>query len=287
MALTSEVHDSIRHYVWCGVYLRDDVRLFIRDDYPDLLAEDHDGEIGKLIDDEFREKAVAETQWPEETDCDRLDRSFDELNQEGIISLHNIGCQYADGLAAVAQEHQRRGGEKSGYVGFCFYQRQDLDGAVRGHGLQLTMGALDGDDKQAVEVGRRVQQKCETCGLQVQWDGTAKGPLMLHPLTWMRRGARMTLTAADLINDPTEDDVLAAIEADEVCILASGQRSFIQCRQHEDAAYQLEYHDGASDQHYEVVEFFVEKEAVQWAFLKYLLGDESWRSDFEWESVAL
>lgn len=49
----------------------------------------------------------------------------------------------------------------------------------------------------------------------------------------------------------------------------------------------MEYQDGSLDRHYQAVGGPVPLDRVLAAFLKYLRGDSSWRSDFQWEKMEL
>ena len=49
--------------------------------------------------------ACAQKSWPQVTDCDRLDRAFAALEQQGVIALHRAGCTQSDGLEEVEDAH--------------------------------------------------------------------------------------------------------------------------------------------------------------------------------------
>jgi len=174
--------DSIRTWVWSGFYSPAEVDQNI----DDILEPDADeAMLRAAVLPEFEKKAAAEASWPEQTDCDRLDDAFEELNAAGIIALHNAGYTMSDGHEDVGEELHRRGGK--GIRGYCFYHGQDLERAVQGEGLMLAFGDLDAEDAQKVVIGREVKQALERAGLSVNWIGDANTRLALPNLDWKRR----------------------------------------------------------------------------------------------------
>src|SRR5579872_5985911 len=85
---------------------------------------------------------AAQKNWPEETDCDRLDRVFDSLNQRGIVALQNAGYTQSDGYSEVREAYSGRE-DQAKIFGYCFYHEQDLDRAMEGEGLNLAFGPID------------------------------------------------------------------------------------------------------------------------------------------------
>ena len=106
----------IKTHVWSGFDSEEDVYQMIED----VLDEDADEEMLRAaVLPEFQRKRRAETTWPPFTDCDRLDDAFAELNDDGIIALHNAGMTMSDGRDDVGQVLHDRG--RKGIAGYCFY----------------------------------------------------------------------------------------------------------------------------------------------------------------------
>ena len=86
--------------------------------------------------------------------------------------------------------------------------------------------------------------------------------------------------------DVSEEELNSAFQDDqgrgEFIILSQSDDAYIQAAGESDDPYTLEYRDGG--QQYQCVKE-VSKEAVQSVFLKYLKGDSSWKSDFEWKQL--
>ncbi len=182
----ADIRDWVRSYIWSGEYDADEVVLLIEDQ----LGEDDEvdeGWLHELIQTELAAKREAEKTWPEVTDCDRLDRAFLALEQQGVIALRLAGYTQSDGLEEVEDAYREAGGNKSKYAGHCFFTEQDQEGALDGSGLYIGFGHLSGDDTKGVAVGNMLRAALEREGLSVEWDGTIKTRLFVKGFCWQRR----------------------------------------------------------------------------------------------------
>jgi len=182
-----DIRQWVHSFVWTGEYDAAEIPLLIEDN---LGVDDEvdEGWLHGLIAAEVAAKRAAEQTWPAVTDCDRLDRAFLALEQQGVIALHRAGFTQSDGLEEVEDAYQEAGGESSDYAGHCFYTEQDQEGALDGSGLCIGFGHLTGDDAKGVEVGRKLRAALEREGLTVEWDGTIKSRLFVNGFLWQRRG---------------------------------------------------------------------------------------------------
>ncbi|HSJ04724.1 MAG TPA: hypothetical protein VK956_19790, partial [Verrucomicrobium sp.] len=128
-----------------------------------------------------------EVNWPEITDCDRLDEAFAELETRHIISLQNAGYTQSDGMEDVSSAWHERGHRSSGVVGYCFYHGQDLERAVMGEGLYLAFGDINGDDSKGEAVGETICSVLTKHRFKVEWDHTVKTRILVPVLDWKRR----------------------------------------------------------------------------------------------------
>ncbi len=197
MSLPQELTEQIYVYVWSGFYTEEEIHERIEEmveekwfdsEETDAAAVD-EGVMRDAIAAEFQKKRVAQQTWPATTDCDRLDRAFERLNGESILAAHNAGYTQSDGLDCVRELYHERGGEQSSLTGFCFYHEQDLERALRGQGLMLAFGAVDGSDERDLEVGRRIQQVLTAEGFKVAWDGSMDQRITIRNLNWQRRSS--------------------------------------------------------------------------------------------------
>lgn len=134
------------------------------------------------------EKRAVEAQWPQTTDCDKLDRAFARLHELGICALHCVGDTQDDGFEAVSDALDDDLEER--YHGYCFYYSQDIDRALQDEELLLAFGHIDrseAKDKEHVAVGKAVCEAMRQEGVTVEWNGSTKRRIGLPGLRWQRR----------------------------------------------------------------------------------------------------
>ncbi len=133
-------------------------------------------------------KRLAEAGWPQTTDCDKLDRAFARLHEQGVCALHCTGDTQDDGFEAVSDALDDDLEER--YHGYCFYYSQDIDRALEDEGLLLAFGHIDRShvkDKEHIAVGQLVCEALRQEGLEVEWSGSTKRRIALPQLAWQRR----------------------------------------------------------------------------------------------------
>ena len=99
----------------------------------------------------------------------------------------------------------------------------------------------------------------------------------------------LTLESGAVIREATERDIRGRIEGEEFAILAADDDTYLQCAKQNDepSDYVLEFQEGDLGHHYRAVDDAVPLDRVIVTFIKYLRGDESWQSDFEWRRMEL
>ena len=123
-----------------------------------------------------------QAEWPETTDCDRLDAAFAELDRLGILARQHYSCCGTCGSNDIRTEM----GQVTAARGFTFFHIQDTEHAVGGESLYLSYGAITADRSDAVVIGREIVDTLSRFGLQPAWDGRHVNRIGL-PLTWQRR----------------------------------------------------------------------------------------------------
>ncbi|AUI87923.1 hypothetical protein BS333_16165 [Vibrio azureus] len=174
--------DSIKGWVWSGFYSIVDIREMIYDNLEEGCDEEM---LLASIEPEIEKKRLAEKEWPEVTDFDRLHGVFYKLHEEGICALHNAGYTMSDGFEDVSEVVHDA--PKDHYHSFCFYHGQDVEGAVNGRGLMIAFGALESDDEKSVQTGKRVAECLSKAGFKVDWDGSIKTRIFLPEIKWQKR----------------------------------------------------------------------------------------------------
>lgn len=174
--------DSIKGWVWSGFYSKDDIREMMYD----ILEEECNEEmLLSSIEPEIEKKRLAEKEWPEVTDFDRLHAVFYKFHEEGICALHNAGYTMSDGFEDVSEAVHNA--PKGRYHSFCFYHGQDVEGAVNGRGLMIAFGALENDDEKSIRTGKSVAESLRKSGFKVDWNGTIKTRIFLPEIEWQKR----------------------------------------------------------------------------------------------------
>ncbi len=181
-----EARDSIRYYVWSGYYDADEVFTIIDEEVFDGDGED-EAWLRGAIRREFRKKREAERDWPEVTNCDRLDRVFEALRGRGILARHRCGLTIQDGVDVVWGLYKEEGGKRSGLIGYCFYHLQDMEAAMWGDGMWLAFGSFSRSAEHGVEIGHLIREEFERAGFAVEWDVTIKSRPFLKGFRWQRR----------------------------------------------------------------------------------------------------
>jgi hypothetical protein len=179
---------AIRRYVWSGMHDADEIAEMVGE----AIFEPGQLDPGWLraeIEKACRQKRAEEATWPAVTACDRLDRVFEALQEQGILALQNAGYMQSDGLSDVSQFYHEAGGERSGIEGYCFYHGQDLERVMASGELWLAFGHVSGEDEPGAEIGRRIKRAFETAGFAVDWDGSIKTRLLVKGIRWQRRSS--------------------------------------------------------------------------------------------------
>lgn len=176
------VNDAIHMAVWSGYCNAVDVEELIGD----LVDEGGDANLlRKAAKREFDAKLAAEKRWPEQTDCDLLERAFAAIEKRGILCLQNAGYTMEDGHQEAFEALSER--RDASFTGYCFFHGQDLERAIRGEGLMLAFDHVDGEDLEMVKVGRILKEELERVGFEVSWSGAPDDRICIPGIQWLRR----------------------------------------------------------------------------------------------------
>ena len=153
-------------------------------------------EPGELEPSEVRAEILTQTasldsekaDWPEVTDCDKLENAFEWIEGAGIITLQNAGYTQSDGYEDICEIY-RRHSDRASVLGYCYYHGQDLDRAVAGEGLYLSFGPMNPKDETTVgvRVGEAITAQLRRAGLEPEWNGSFNKRIYIKALDWKRR----------------------------------------------------------------------------------------------------
>jgi hypothetical protein len=126
-----------------------------------------------------------EGQWAGPTDCDQLDRAFDELNRHGIIARQNLPCCNTCGLAEISADMEAKIRNGETVRGYVFYHQQDTEVAPHGE-LFLSYGSHGDSPEDTVCLGQEIVQELARVGLTAAWTNKPDERIAV-PLTWRKR----------------------------------------------------------------------------------------------------
>jgi hypothetical protein len=127
-----------------------------------------------------------ERNWTADTDCDRLDKAFDDLELQGILARQNFTCCQTCGHSEIWEEIEqtRLESEVKGYV---FYHMQDTDRVLEEGRLYLAYGAVDNNDESTEQVAAQIVDTMRRHGFRVDWNGSLDKRVCVENLNWRRR----------------------------------------------------------------------------------------------------
>jgi len=137
---------------------------------------------GELLEEYRKERA----NWPEVTDCDRLDAAFAELDRMGILARQNYEQTLTSGCAAIEAEAERQQTSRP-IIGYVFFHEQDTESAVCYDGPALAWGAFDDDDEAWRRVAQTILEVLNRHGISAEWRGELNCRIIVNGMTWQRR----------------------------------------------------------------------------------------------------
>lgn len=194
----------------------------------DLIANNRTRRLRQLelwTDHALAQQREEERRYPPLTDCDRIERAFQKLQEQNIIARQHFSCCNSCGHRQIESEGIKlmmRGQKKRGYV---FYHKDDTERAARSGLLYLTFGAftelaldeeklenqayirseIKGEYKGEIkgktefdqlgplsqlernqQIGEIVQETLASEGLEVSWSGSALHRISVT-LNWQKR----------------------------------------------------------------------------------------------------
>jgi hypothetical protein len=186
----SLVTDYIRNKVAAGFDTRADIAGSASEVFSDeASAEDLLPFAASEVDRAIEEQLRAEMEWPETTDCDRLDAAFAELESNGIVARQDFSCCGTCGVAEIFDEMDPGKGRSSPVRGYTFFHMQDTEAAADGSGLYLNYGSVKEGEGAAVAIGHEIVSTLRKHGLTSRWDGALNKRIDVG-IKWQRRYRR-------------------------------------------------------------------------------------------------
>lgn len=147
-------------------------------------AEELEGIARRLVREALAAHYREQADWPDVTDCDRLDDAFAELEARGIVCRQNFSCCGTCGHTEIWDEMERAREAGAEVWGYAFFHLQDTESAVGGGGLYLKYGSAEAGDEEAV--AEELVEVLTAHGLAAGWNGQTSQCVGLS-LDWKRR----------------------------------------------------------------------------------------------------
>ncbi len=142
----------------------------------------------EMIADSLEQHEKEQAKFPEFTDCDRLDKVFADLEQQGILTAQNAGYTQSDAFDDMNEKYDRLSKkEQKAFTGFVFFHGQDLERILEGGPLLFAFGSGKGDKRLDGKVGKLIQKVLEAQDFKVKWNGTSETRLEISKFTWQKR----------------------------------------------------------------------------------------------------
>jgi hypothetical protein len=141
----------------------------------------------KQIDSAYAVRLREQTSWATVTDFDKLVQAFDKLNSSGIIALHKAGMTKQDGEGDSQEIHEELLKKGIKTSGFCYYHWQDVERVVDDSHLFIGFGDFNKNDKDALEIGKKVAATLESKGFKLNWDKTVETRIEITNINWQKR----------------------------------------------------------------------------------------------------
>ncbi|MBX9623093.1 MAG: hypothetical protein K2X82_04690 [Gemmataceae bacterium] len=162
------------------------------DNFTNLTVEEHGRDdlgplVTGLVDAALAAHARRQARWPAVTDCDRLDRAFEALEEQGVVARQHFSCCSNCGEAEIGGEIAAAEDDGREVVGYAFYHQQDTQRAAEGGGIYVKYGP-NTDGPETAAIGRMIVAAVEAAGLKAEWDGSPNNAVLVR-LKWRKRRA--------------------------------------------------------------------------------------------------
>lgn len=129
--------------------------------------------------------ALEQEEWPEVTDCDRLDAAFAALDARGIRARQHFACCNTCGHSELTEDIHLARELGATIDGYAFYHRQDAEAAVASGLLRVRYSAIGGREADEA-LGQRIVAALREHGLTPTWSGDLFETIELRGFVWQR-----------------------------------------------------------------------------------------------------
>lgn len=145
-----------------------------------------EAEATRLADALLAEHLEEQISWTYETDCDRLDEGFAELDRHGIVARQNFTCCQTCGHTEIKAEIIKTKKHRP-VRGYVFFHWQDTESAVRSGYLYLAFSSVSGKEQESELVAGEIVASLHHAGLEADWNGSVRTRICIKDVEWKRR----------------------------------------------------------------------------------------------------
>lgn len=122
-------------------------------------------------------------------DCDNsnfssLERAFEEITNENIVSIHNCGYDIEEGVGDAFELFIHLKNNDYHPIGFCFYTFEDVEESIFDSKLKITFGDFEKNENKALEIGKIIADVLKSFNFKVNWDETVDNQIEINPFKW-------------------------------------------------------------------------------------------------------
>lgn len=182
--LAEEIQYEVSILVKSGFYSPMDINEIIEEQF---IGENFNfSEIDNIIDKELNSR------FEELKDCkfiffNSLKKSFIELAKNNIVSIHNAGFDFEDGVNDAMEIYTHLVNNKFDVRGFVFYSFYDIEECITDDVLYLSFGDYNQDKDLALNIGEELFETLKTNNLEVHWNHDVDERISIKPFKWMKK----------------------------------------------------------------------------------------------------
>jgi hypothetical protein len=100
---------------------------------------------------------------------------------------------------------------------------------------------------------------------------------------------QLTLDGERVITNPSDDEIAQALHAARFAVITAGPDSdnYMQFKHSRKRGFDFEYQRDSLESHFYAVDSGLTLERIVTAFQKYCKGDDSWKTDFDWQLMQV
>lgn len=194
--MNKELNTALHDHITLSVKMGFDDRANIIEAAVDYLRDEYDDVhelrrlAARLTDSALARHTAEQRTWTHETDCDKLDEAFAELDRNGIVARQHFTCCQTCGHTEIGYEIGKATVHRT-VRGYVFFHAQDTESVIETDKLYLAYGTPNDNADDAVQIAHEVVATLRRYGLSVEWNGLIQKRICIKNIHWQRR--RLTL----------------------------------------------------------------------------------------------